>query len=194
MTARARPRIERGGRRAGWISEPREVAGKALLIAGVLAAGALSASGAGARAATLLWPESRQPVQSGSEVELWEDFHLDPGPMAIPCQATPPSTVVVNGQNVDEVRERGAPAWSECGSVAVAGSWVAIGFDQRLMKSVAVPPIALTEPDGCSYELGEIEGHENELAGFASWAVSGSGALDARDGAPAAAPCPPGWR
>jgi hypothetical protein len=84
---------------------------KALLIAGVLVAGAPATVGADARAATLIWPESRQPVPNAGEVQLWEDFHLDPGPMAIPCQATPPSTVVVNGQSVDEVRERGAPAW-----------------------------------------------------------------------------------
>jgi len=150
---------------------------KALLIAGALLAGVAPVGAAVARGATLIWPESRQPVPNGGDVQLWEDFHLDPGPMAIPCQATPPSTVVVNAQSVDEVRQQGAPAWSECGSVAVTGGWVAIGFDEHVMKAVAVPAVALTQADGCSYELAEVEGRENELAGYASWTVSGSAAL-----------------
>jgi len=154
-------------------------------------AGGPAAVGADARAATLIWPESRQPVPNGGEVRLWEDFHLDPGPMAIPCQATPPSTVVVNGQSVDEVRERGAPTWSECGPVAVTGGWVAVGFDERTMKAVAVPAVALTEPDGCTYKLGEIQGHENELAGYASWTVSGSATLTGSLTSPAESPCAP---
>jgi hypothetical protein len=164
---------------------------KTVIIAGVLVAGAPALVGADARAATLIWPESRQPVPSGGEVQLWEDFHLDPGPMAIPCQATPPSTVVVNGQRVDEVRERGAPTWAECGSVAVTGGWVAIGFDEHTMKAVAVPAITLTGPGRCTYELGEIEGHENELAGYASWTVSGSATLTGSPPASAEPPCAP---
>lgn len=164
---------------------------RALLIAGVLGTAALAAVGTDARAATLIWPESRQPVPNGGEVQLWEDFHLDPGPMAIPCQATPPSAVVVNGQSIDEVRERGAPTWAECGSVAVTGGWVAIGFDQRTMKAVAVPAVALTEPNGCAYELGEIQGHENELAAFASWTVSGSATLTGSPPSSTESPCAP---
>jgi hypothetical protein len=164
---------------------------KALLVAGLLVAGAPAVAGSDVRAATLIWPESRQPVPNGGEVQLWEDFHLDPGPMAIPCQATPPSTVVVNGQAVDEVRERGAPTWSECGSIAVTGGWVAIGFDERTMKAVAVPAVALTEPDGCKYELGEVEGHENQLAGYASWTVSGSATLAGSPPSSAEHPCSP---
>jgi hypothetical protein len=109
--------------------------------------------------------------------------------MAIPCQATPPSTVVVNGQSVDEVRERGAPTWSECGSVAVTGGWVAIGFDERTMKAVAAPAVALTEPDGCIYKLGEIQGHENELAGYASWTVNGSATLTGSPPSSTEPPC-----
>jgi hypothetical protein len=151
----------------------------------------VAVSAVGARGATLTWPESRQAVPNGGGVQLWEDFHLDPGPMAIPCQATPPSTVVVNGQSVDEVRQRGAPVWSECGSVAVTGGWVAIGFDEHVMKAVAVPSIALTQPDGCAYELGEIEGHENELTGYASWTVSGSAALVGGSSSTAQPPCAP---
>lgn len=161
----------------------------ALSLTGVLAAVAPWAAGGDARAATLIWPESRQPVPNGGEVRLWEDFHLDPGPMAIPCNAGPPSTVVVNGQNVDEVRERGSPTWSECGSIAVSGSWVAIGFDERAMKAVAVPAIALSEPPGCTYALSEIEGHENELVGHASWTVSGSAALTGNPPSPAPSSC-----
>ncbi len=171
--------------------ERREMVRNALLIAGVLVAGGSAAVGGDARAATLIWPESRQPIPNGGDVQLWEDFHLDAGPMAIPCQATPPSTVVVNGQSVDEVRELGAPTWSECGSVAVTGGWVAIGFDERAMKAVAVPAVALTEPDGCTYELDEIEGHENELAGYASWTVSGSATLTGSPPPSAEAPCAP---
>jgi hypothetical protein len=148
-------------------------------IAGPATALALAAFASCAHAATLIWPESRQPVPNGGEVGLWEDFHLDPGPMAIPCQATPPSTVVVNGQPVDEVRQQGTPTWSECGEVVVTGGWVAIGFTQPAMKAVAVPAITLAEPDGCRYELHEIEGHENELVGFASWTVSGSATVAA---------------
>ncbi len=164
---------------------------RALLIAGVLVAGAPAAVGTDALAETLIWPESRQPVPNGSEVQLWEDFHLDPGPMAIPCNSTPPSTVVVNGQSVDEVRERVAPTWSECGAVAVTGGWVAIGFDERMMKAVAVPAVALTEPDGCTYELAEIQGHENELAGYASWSVSGSATLTGSPPSSAESACAP---
>jgi hypothetical protein len=54
---------------------------------------------------------------------------------------------------------------------------VAIGFAERAMKAVAVPGIALIEPDGCTYGLSEIEGHANELVGDASWTVVGSATL-----------------
>ena len=164
---------------------------RGLVISAVLAAGVLSVAGVDAGAATLIWPESRQPVPNGGAVYLWEDFHLDPGPMAIPCQASPPSTVVVNGQEIDEAREREAPTWSECGSVTVTGGWVAIGFDQKRVKAVAVPAISLTEPDGCSYELSEVEGRENELVGFASWTVNGAATLIGGATSPPAAPCSP---
>ena len=161
------------------------------MLAIALVAGASAAAGADAGGARLIWPESRQPIPNGAEVQLWEDFHLDPGEMAIPCQATPPSTVVVNGQSVDEVRQREAPTWSECGSVVVTGGWVAIGFDEHAMKAVAVPAVTLTEPDGCMYELGEIEGRESELAGHASWTVSGSAMLAGSSPSSVEPPCAP---
>lgn len=127
---------------------------------------------ADARAVLLVWPESRQPIAEGEEVQLWEDFRLDLASMT-PCQATTASTVIVNAQSVDEVRERGTPRWSECGSVAVTGGWTAIGFDERSLRAIAVPAIALRERNGCAYALDEIEGHENEMTGYASWAVRG---------------------
>jgi hypothetical protein len=139
----------------------------------------------------LVWPTSRQPVTDGGEVQLWEDFHLDPAPMAIPCQATPYSTVVVNAQSVDEIREREAPTWFECGSVAVTGGWAAIGFDERSMRAVAFPAIMLGEPNGCSYKLDEIEGHEDAPARYAWWTVNGAATLTGSPPSSAASPCAP---
>jgi hypothetical protein len=152
---------------------------KTILIAGFLAVGVIQAWRADAGAATLLWPESGQPV-AGREVQLWEDFELEPFPLALPCQAEALSMVVVNGQTIDEVRELQAPAWSECGSVVVRGGWVAIGFDAHRIRAVAAPAIVLREPGGCSYELNEIEGQAGELdiAGAASWTVEGRATLN----------------
>jgi hypothetical protein len=68
---------------------------------------------------------------------------------------------------------------------------VAIGFDAHRVRAVALPAIALGEPNGCSYQLNEIEGQATDtgLAGYAVWTVNGVAVLAPRSFA--TSPCAP---
>ncbi len=136
--------------------------------------GAARASGGQA----LVWEETRQEIPNGSEISLWEQFDLQPGQIP-PCQADAPATLVTNGQTTDSVSGPASPPWDECGSVVVTGGFTSIQFDPQTVTAAAAPAIAITEPDGCVYEIGQIEGTYSPIGTeeLASWQIAGNATL-----------------
>ena len=121
------------------------------------------------------WPESHLPVQDGGAVTLGEYFSN--GPHAIPCESDAAATVVLNGLSSDSLSaQEPSLGWFECGPVTVTNGFTTVTLSQQEARATAEPEITLTEPGGCVYGLGSVNGHE-ALAGFVAYEFAATATL-----------------
>lgn len=155
-----------------WLGKGATVRGIAIALVACAGLALVPAVASASGGFALAWPESRQEIPNGSAVVLWEDFNLEPHAF-VPCQAEAPASLVANGEAVDRATGASSPTWYECGGFVVAGGFTALSVDQLSIVAMAEPQISITEPDGCAYQLGKVEGHE-PVAGFAGYTVTGA--------------------
>ena len=123
-------------------------------------------------AISLAWPESKQEIPAGGEVSLGEFFA--PG---VPwCEANGKATIVADGESTDSLTAKAPPAWYECKTRTVTGGFTSMSFTQHQAHAVAEPPISISEPGGCVYQLAAAEAHES-LAGRAIYEFTATATL-----------------
>jgi hypothetical protein len=129
----------------------------------------------------LVWPETKKPIEDGGRITLGEFFRTVPN--AIPqCEAYAPATLQVNGKSVDDVSARAPTTWYECGAVRISGGFTQVELSRKGIMGIAQPPLAISEPGPCVYDVDKVRGSEDEdeLAGFQ---VTGEATLKRAHGA-----------
>jgi hypothetical protein len=155
------------------LGDGRWVMVRAIVVCGLVAAALVPSAAQASGGVALAWPESQQEIADGSTVTLGE--FIDDGGM-LPCEAYASATILVNGESTDSASATEPSAWYECSSLTVSGGFTSVHLSQESVRANAEPAISLTNPSGCVYQLGQVEGHAT-LEGKVTYQVAGSATL-----------------
>jgi hypothetical protein len=112
------------------------------------------------------WP-SGQPIEDGSQLELSEELFLNE-PRIPPCMTFAVARLLLNGRPMDRFSAEPVASWDECGPYAVSGGYSRVESTSEGVVAIANPPITITAPGPCRYELAQVKGNRD----FETWGTA----------------------